>query len=176
MKGKCFMQSLSTTWVDLFHQIMKVDKINFQFLAHLCCRLTKWVYSIPMIRCRHCRPFTFLARLKSELIVYQSSQRPCVRASVHMFTLSNMNISETNGLIATKFYLKHHWVRGKAAFGFGSDQIRTLVFMADQKHRVVMEKTVSPFFIRQFFSRSFSYLQVMITCMNPHRPTFFIKV
>ena len=36
-----------------------------------------------------------------------------------MSTLSNMNISETNGSIATKFYLGG----GKAALGFGPDRI-----------------------------------------------------
>ena len=39
-----------------------------------------------------------------------------------------MNISETSG--PTKFYLKHHWVGGKDALGFGPDRIRTLVSMA----------------------------------------------
>ena len=52
-----------------------------------------------------------------------------------------MNISETSGPIATKFYLKHHWVRGKVALGFGPDQIGTLVSMAtDSSHRVIMGK------------------------------------
>ena len=52
-----------------------------------------------------------------------------------------MNISETSGPIATKFYLKHHWVGGKDALGFGPDRIRTLVSMAtDGFHRVIMEK------------------------------------
>ena len=56
-------------------------------------------------------------------------------------TLSNMNISETHGPIATKFYLKHHWVGGKDALGFGPDRIRTLVSMAtDSSHRVIMGK------------------------------------
>ena len=50
-------------------------------------------------------------RLRGELIVYQSSGRPSVR----LFTLSNMNISETNGLITTKFYQKHHWGGGLTA-------------------------------------------------------------
>ena len=50
-----------------------------------------------------------------------------------------MNISETNGPIATKFYLKHHWVGGKDALGFGPDRIRTLVSMAtDSSHRVII--------------------------------------
>ena len=72
-----------------------------------------------------------------ELIVYQLSQRPSVRAS----TLSNINISETSGLIATKCYLKHHWGGGKAASGFWPDRIGTLVSMAtDSSHRVIMGK------------------------------------
>ena len=59
----------------------------------------------------------------------------CVLAS----TLSNMNISETNRPITIKFYLTHHWGGGKAAIGFGADQIRTLVSMAtDSSHRVIM--------------------------------------
>ena len=56
-------------------------------------------------------------------------------------TLSNMNICETSGPIATKFYLKHHWGGGKAALGFWPDQIGTLVTMAmDSSHRVIMGK------------------------------------
>ena len=50
-----------------------------------------------------------------ELIAYQSSRCPSVRASVCLFTLLNINISETSGSIATKFYPKHHWGGGKAA-------------------------------------------------------------
>ena len=52
-----------------------------------------------------------------------------------------MNISETSGPIATKCYLKHHWVGVKDALGFGLDRIRTLVSMAtDSSHRVIMGK------------------------------------
>ena len=52
-----------------------------------------------------------------------------------------MNISETRGPIATKFYLKHHWVGGKDALGFGSDRVITLVSMATNSfHRVIMGK------------------------------------
>ena len=50
-----------------------------------------------------------------ELIVYQSSRRLCVCVCVSVSTLLNMNISETRGPIATKFYLKHHLGEGKAA-------------------------------------------------------------
>ena len=99
-------------------------------------------------------------RLRGELIVYRSSRRPsvrpCVRACVGVFTLSNMNISETNGSIATKFYLKHHLGGGLAALGFGPDRIRTLVSMAtESSHRVIMVKTVSPLFLGCFSSDPF---------------------
>ena len=97
-------------------------------------------------------------RLRGELIVYRSgsSRRPSVRACVCVSTLSNMNISKTNGSIATKFYLKHHLGGGLAALGFGPDQIRTLVSMAtESSHRVIMVKTVSPLFLCCFSSDPF---------------------
>ena len=73
------------------------------------------------------------------------SDRPCVRPSV--FTLSNMNISKTNGSIATKFYLKHHLGGGFAALGFGPDRIRTLVSMAtESSNRVITVKQCLHFF------------------------------
>ena len=67
-----------------------------------------------------------------------------------------MNISATSGLIATKFYLKHHWDVGKAALCFELDRIRTLVSMAtESSHKVIMEKTVSPLFLGCFSSVPF---------------------
>ena len=63
------------------------------------------------------------------------------RGSVHQFTFSDMNISETSRPIIIKFHLKHHWDGGLAALGFGSDRIRTLVSMAtNSSHRVIMGK------------------------------------
>ena len=60
--------------------------------------------------------------------------------SVHIL-FSNLNISATSGPIVTKFYLKHHWGGGKAAVGFGPDQIRTLASMTtDSSHRDIMGK------------------------------------
>ena len=89
-----------------------------------------------------------------------------------MSTLSNMNISETNGSMANKFYLKHHWGGGLAALGFGPDRIRTLVSMAtESSHRVIMVKMVSPLFLCCF--SSFSYLQVMKTCMRARTSSNF---
>ena len=64
-----------------------------------------------------------------------------MRASIRLFTLLNINISETSGPIATKFYPKHHWGGGKVALGFWPDWIGTLVSMAtDSSHRVIMGK------------------------------------
>ena len=54
----------------------------------------------------------------------------CVSVCVCVSTLSNMNISETSWPIATKFYLKHHWLGGNAKLSFGLDRIGTLVSMA----------------------------------------------
>ena len=52
-----------------------------------------------------------------------------------------MNISETSGPIAIKFYLKHHLGVGKAAIDFEPDWIRALVSMAtDSSHRVIVGK------------------------------------
>ena len=74
-----------------------------------------------------------------------------VRSSDCMFTLSNINISETSESIAIKFYLKHYWGGKKAALGFGADRFRILVSMAtDSSHMVIMEKTVSPLFVDLF--------------------------
>ena len=64
-------------------------------------------------------------------------------------TISNMNISASSGPITMKFYQKHHWYGGggEAANGFGPDRIKSLVSMAtDSSHRIIMEKTVLPFF------------------------------
>ena len=85
-----------------------------------------------------------------------------------------MNFSKTNGSIATKFYLKHHLGGGLAALGFGPDRIRTLVSMAtESSHRVIMEKTVSPLFLGCLSSDSFSYLQIMMTCMRARTSSTF---
>ena len=81
-----------------------------------------------------------------------------MRPSVCLFTLLNINISETSGSIATKFYPKHHWGGGKDALGFWPDQIGTLVSMAmDSSHTVInLVSTLAS----SFLIRSFSYLQV----------------
>ena len=53
-----------------------------------------------------------------------------MRPSVHPFTLSNMNISETRWPIKNKFHLEHHFCGGVTTLGFGQDRTRTLVSMA----------------------------------------------
>ena len=67
-----------------------------------------------------------------------------------------MNIAETSKPIAIKFYLKHHWSRGKAACGFCADRLRTLVSMATDS--VIMGKTASSRFLECFFYRIFLIL------------------
>ena len=65
-----------------------------------------------------------------------------------------MNISETSGPIANKFYLKHHWEGGEDALGFEPNRIRTLISMVtDSSHRVIMGKTASPRFLVCCFDR-----------------------
>ena len=65
-----------------------------------------------------------------------------IHLSVHLSTLSNMNISEISWLTVIKFHQKHHWGRGLTALGFGRDRIRTLISMAtDSYHRDIMGKT-----------------------------------
>ena len=61
----------------------------------------------------------------------------CVCVSTRL----NINISATSGPIATKFYLKHYWGRGKTALGFEQDRIGTRVDMeTDSFHRFIMGK------------------------------------
>ena len=86
-----------------------------------------------------------------ELIGYPcSGVCPSYIRTSSSFTISNMNISATSAVM--KFYQKHHWDGGKAAFGFGPDRIKTLVSMAtDSSHRVIMEKMVLPLFAQLFF-------------------------
>ena len=87
-------------------------------------------------------------RLKSELIVYPCS---AVRRCRRFQPFSNMNISETSRQIAIKFYLKHYWGGGKAAWGFGADQFRTLVSIAtESSHRVIIGKMASSRFLECF--------------------------
>ena len=70
-----------------------------------------------------------------------------------------MNISATSGSITTKFYLKHYWVGGKAALGFGLDWIGTLVSMAtDSSHRVIMGKNLVSTLALSFLIGSSSFL------------------
>ena len=121
---------------------MKVKVISlpyiFQVLYVLCFTRSRYQVSVY----RTIGPLVLFIsspepKAHGELIVYQSSRCPSVRAS----TLININISETSGPIATKFYLKHHWGGGKAASGFRPDRIGTLVSMAtDSSHRVIMGK------------------------------------
>ena len=85
-------------------------------------------------------------KAQGELIVWDSSRHPsawraCVRPSVRLSTLSNINISATSWPIIIKFHQEHHWGGGLTVLGLGLDWIRTLVSMATySSHRVIMGK------------------------------------
>ena len=64
------------------------------------------------------------------------------------------------------------YMRAWMSLKFG--QIRQLVFMATD--RVIMEKNGVATFSQLFFIRSFSYLQVMMTCMRARRSTKFGQI
>ena len=76
-----------------------------------------------------------------------------------------MNISATSTPIATKFYLKHHWGRRKAASGFWPDRIGTLVSIAtDSSHRAKIVENLVSTLVSSFLIGSL-YLQVTRTTM-----------
>ena len=117
-------------------------------------------------------------RLKDELIVYPCSgvrrcryRRRCCRCQ----PFSNMNISKASRPIAIKFYLKHHWGEGRAAWGFCADQSRTLDSIAtDSSHRVIMVKQRHHVFSSVF--GFFSYLQVTMTSMRAWMSSKFGRI
>ena len=112
--------------------------------------------------------FFYSPELKAlcELIGGDSSRCASVRASVGLFTLSDMAISETSWWIIIKFHLKHHWGGGLAALGFGSERIITLVSMAtDSSHRVIIGKSCEHSSSSMFIGSS-SFLQVTRTAIK----------
>ena len=90
-----------------------------------------------------------------------------VHPSVRTSTLTNMNISKTREPIAIKLNQKHHWGGGKAALGFGSDRLRTLVSLAtDRSHRVTSRENLVSTLGSSFFIGSSSFLQVTRTTIK----------
>ena len=78
------------------------------------------------------------------------------RVGACVFTLSNINISETSGPFTIKFYLNHHWGGGKAAVGFGADRFRTLVSMATNSScKIIMGQNGVSIFLASFSSNPF---------------------
>ena len=77
-----------------------------------------------------------------------------------------MNISATSWPIGMKFYLKHHWGGGKTSVDFDPDWIRTLVSMATDSSHSYNGKNIVIKFFQMLLIRSFSYLQVTMTCMR----------
>ena len=94
-----------------------------------------------------------------------------------MYTLNGQNGVATFSwlfLIGFISYLQvtMTYVRAWMCLKFG--QIRLLVSMATDW--VIMEKTVLPLFLGFFFIRSFSCLQVMVTCMRARRSSKFGQI
>ena len=84
-------------------------------------------------------------------------------STVRPSTLSNMNISGTSGLIAIKFYLKHHWGgRGFIKFSCRSDQNSGFYCNIQLPYGYNGENGVIAF-SRLFMIGSFSYLQVTMS-------------
>ena len=169
LKSNLHVFGIIRTNAKLFFFIKAATNVTMtQILKRLSKTLSLWLLTI-MITCP-CNLYTIAAhllahlsrRLRGEIMVYRSSRRPSVRAFVCVSTLSNMNISETNGSITTKFYRKRHWNGGLGALGFGPDWIRILVSMAT--------------FSRLFCIRSLSYLQVMMACMRARTSSKFCRI
>ena len=152
---------MSTESMDSVHWVhghCPVWLVSLDFVHGLTgqCPLSPWTMSTETMDSVHSVtglfPWvfpTFLAHLSRRLTrwAYRMGLKP---ASVRASTISNMNISETSNQIL------HHWGGGKAALGFGADQIRTLVSMAtDSSHRVIMGKRASSRFLDCFWSDPF---------------------
>ena len=110
------------------------------------CSTSSWLHAHVIYAPVHPPVLAHLSRrLKGELIVYPCSgvhRRRCRQP------FSNMNISAASRPIAIKFYLKHHLSGGKAEWGFGADQFRTLVSMTiDSSNSVIMGETASSRFL-----------------------------
>ena len=87
-------------------------------------------------------------RLIGELIVYQSSRRPCVGACVNIFKHEYLRdqLADCSQILSEASL---GW--GKASVGFDPDRIRTLVSMATySSNRVIMGKTASSRFLKCF--------------------------
>ena len=87
-----------------------------------------------------------------------------------------MNISAASWSIGMKFYLKHHWGGGKASISFNPDRIRTLVSMATDSSQSYNGKNGVITFPQMLLSRSFSYLQVTMTCMRAWMSSKFGRI
>ena len=131
----------------------------FRLLAHLSWRLTRWAYSIPMVR----RP--------SFVVV-----RPCVRPSVvvHTFKLEYL-WSQLANLDQILFIASLGWGKGCIRFWGRLDQ--NSGFDGNKKPPLTYngENGVSTF-SRLFFFRSFLYLQVTRTCIKSQTSSNFGQI
>ena len=85
------------TWRYSARKVMEFGQLMADIPVYVFCMFKKYIFEIAQVIGENV-PIAFLYVL-----------------SICVSTLSNMNISETSGLIVTKFYLNHHWVGGKDA-------------------------------------------------------------
>ena len=115
---------------------------------------------------------TVISSPEPELIGWDSIRRPCRR--VCPLTLSKMNISETSGPIAFKFYLKHHWGWGKGCMRFLVKSDQNSGFHGNRYLPIgYIEENLVTTLSSSFFIRSSSFLQVKRTTIRLRmRPNF----
>ena len=95
-------------------------------------------HNLIQVSCLFMSPFV---PFQSSIMNQLSSVRPSQKLVYENLPVQTKII---NGRSRMKFYLKHHWVRGKASVGFDLDLIRTLVSMATvSPHSVTVGKTAS---------------------------------
>ena len=88
-----------------------------------------------------------------------------------MFTLSNMNISETNGSIATKFYLNHHWGGRKAiqmarGLKFRIKKVEGLYHLCSENKGADQLRVFVFSYAKRLFSHDAAYLSVKHTMLT----------
>ena len=105
-----------------------------------------------------------------------ASVAPSVCPCVRLFTLSNMNISETSCHIKIKLHLEHHWGEGLAVSGFGQDRIRTLVSMATDSSQGYNGENRVTTLAPSFLISSSLFLQVMSTTIKSRMGSKFGRI
>ena len=148
---------LKNKWKSLLSFNLKARQ-NYLFLAHLSRRLTRWAYSIPMVR----RPSVVVRRRPSSSVV------------VHTFKLEYL-WSQVANLVHILFVASLGWGKGCIRFWGRLDQ--NSGFHGNRKPPLTYngENDVSTF-SRLFLIQSFLYLQVTSTCIKSRTSSNFSQI